>query len=97
MSRRRGLTLVELMATLMAVVMALTGAFAVMLGSLKSFQRTQAGVSVAQPNSQAIRRVVDSLRGAMTVAISNSGRTITYTLPRQSSTVDPVTGERELI
>ncbi|MCC7435350.1 MAG: hypothetical protein IT363_11755 [Methanoregulaceae archaeon] len=97
MSRRRGVTLIELMATLIAVVMAVAGAFAVMLGGLKSFQRTQAEVAVAQPNSQAIRRVVDTLRGAMSVTISNSGRTISYTLPARSATVDPVTGEQELV
>lgn len=93
---RRGITLVELMAMLSVLALALGGAFMVMLTSLKAFKRTQADVNVSQPNAQAMRRIIDTLRGAISVTISNSGRTITYTLPAYTSTVDPVTGEREL-
>jgi len=97
MRKTRGVTLVEMLATLTAVAMALGGAFAMMLGGLKSFQRTQAEVSVAQPSAQAMRRVIDTLRSAMSVTISNSGRTITYTLPARSSSVDATTGELEYV
>ena len=94
---RRGLTLAELMATLGTLLMALVGAFMVMLTGMKSFQRTQADVSVSQPNAQAMRRIADTLRGAMSVTISNSGRTITYLLPRVSASADSATGEREVV
>lgn len=97
MTKRRGMTLMEMLATLVATAMALGGAFAMMLGGLKSFQRTQAEVSVAQPNAQAMRRVVDTLRSAMSVTTTNSGRTINYILPQRSASVDPVTGEREYV
>jgi Tfp pilus assembly protein PilW len=92
---RRGLTLVELMATLGTMLMAITGAFVVMLAGLKSFQRTQADVSVSQPNAQAMRRIADTLRGAMAVTILDSGRTISYQLPALTSSVNATTGERE--
>lgn len=94
--RRRGLTLTELVATLGSMVLAVGGTFAVMLGGLRSFQKTDADIAVSQPNAQAMRRVVDTLRFARTVVISNSGKTITYTLPALTANVDPWTGEREI-
>lgn len=97
MRTRRGFTLAELLATLVATTMALTGAFSLMLGGLKSLQRSQADVTVAQPNAQAMRRVADTLRSALSVTITNEGRTINYTLPLRSATADPVTGEREYV
>ncbi len=94
--KRRGLTLVELMATLAAAGMAIAGAFAVLLNSMQSFRRIQSDVSVSQPNSQAVRRITETLRGAFSITISNSGRTISYTLPAYTSIADPISGEREL-
>jgi len=90
------MTLIELMAALSVMSLALAGALTVLLQGLRSFQRIQADLTVSQPSAQAMRRISDTLRGAMSVSITNSGRTINYTLPVYLSTNDPVTGEREV-
>jgi hypothetical protein len=68
-----------------------------MISGLRSYNRTTTDINLDQPNAQAVRRITETLRGAMNVTITNSGRTITYTLPAMSTTNDPVTGEREVL
>lgn len=96
MSRRRGLTLIELTTTMAIATMAIGGALTLMVTGLKSFNKTRADINVSQPSAQAVRRVIDTLRGAMAVTITNSGKTITYQLPAYTSGADPDTGEKEL-
>lgn len=94
---KRGLTLAELMASMLALLMALGAALSLQVGASRSMNRIQSDLNVSSPSAQAMRRVSETLRGAMSVSISSDGKTITYLLPRVSSTSDPVTGEKELV
>jgi hypothetical protein len=95
--KKKGLTLVELMVMMTLMAMVSLGASALFLSGLRSFDRTTVDIDISQKNAQGIRRVVETVREAVTVSISNNGQTLTYTLPARTAAVDPVTGEREYV
>lgn len=94
--KRRGFTLAELLASMIAMVIALTAVLALQMNASKSLNRMRSDLSVQGRSSQAMRRVADTLRQAMSVTLSSDGKTITYVLPKLTTTTDPVTGEKEL-
>jgi len=94
---KRGMSLAELMASMIALLLALGAALSLQIGASRSMNRIQSDLSVSSPSAQAMRRVSETLRGAMTVSLSTDGKTITYVLPRTSTTADPITGEKELL
>jgi hypothetical protein len=79
--------------SIMATV--LFGALTLLVTGMKSFKKTTSDVDITNQNANALRRVSETLRQAMSVTISNSGKTISFTLPKMGAT-DPVTGEKEL-
>lgn len=94
--KRRGFSLVELMvgvSMMFVVVMAMMGLFTL---TLRATRRTTADINTTQRNALALRRMSEVLRDAVTVSISSDGRTVTYQLPRYTTSNDPYTGEREL-
>ncbi|MBI1756345.1 MAG: type II secretion system protein [Fimbriimonas ginsengisoli] len=96
MKRRRGFTLVEIMAGAVLFSLVFLGYGALLISGLKSFTRTANDVTVTNPNAQAMRRVADALRPGVNVTILNSGTKITFNNAALSSIVDPVTGEKEV-
>lgn len=97
MKKRRGFTLAELLASMVAFVMALGATFALQINASKSMTRVQSDMNVQTRSSQAMRRITDTLRQAMTVTLSSDGKTVTYTLPKLTTATDIVTGEKELV
>ncbi len=95
--RVRGVTLIELLAAMSLMLLTLTGTVAMVIGGLRSFQRTSTGVDQSESNAQAMRRITETLRQAVSVAVSQDGKSVQFQLPELSETADPVTGERELL
>jgi prepilin-type N-terminal cleavage/methylation domain-containing protein len=94
---RRGFTLVEVLLGLSLASLMVLGSMALFAGSLRSLQRTDMDVTMTDQTSNALRKVTETLRQAVSVMITNNGRTINYRLPAYSNSVDPITGEKELI
>jgi len=97
MKKRRGFSLAELMASMVAMVMALGATFALQINASRSMTRVQTDMNVQNKSSLAMRRITDTLRQAMTVTLSTDGKTMTYTLPKLTTATDLVTGEKELV
>lgn len=95
--RRRGFTLVEVMASLSLILLTVSGVVALTIGGLRSFQRTSGGVDMSESNARAMRRVAQNLRQAVSVTVSTDGTLIQFQMPRYSATADTTTGERELL
>lgn len=93
--RRRGLTLIELLTALGLFSIVFFGATSLLVAGIKSYNSTMLETNLAQKNALGMRRVVETLREAMSVSITNGGNTITYTLPKRVSNPDPTTGEYE--
>lgn len=94
--RRRAFTLVELLTGMSILSMVLLGTMTLLVTGLKSFRKTTTDVDLTNQNSNSLRKVSETLRQAINVTISNSGKTVTFNLPRMGG-VDPVTGEKELV
>ena len=97
MRLRRGFGLAELMVGIGLLSFALFGTLALLITGLRSFARTSADMTNAEPTAQAIRRIIETIRPAMSVSVTNNGNTLNYTLPLRSSNTDPVTGEKEYV
>ena len=97
MRRQRGFTFLEITTGLSLMVLTMTAVVALLIGGLRSLDRPSTSVELSQSNAQGLRRVSDALREAMSVTISNDGRTVTYVLPKRMASVDAITGEKELI
>lgn len=97
MRKRRGFTLTELLTSLGMMAFVLGAICSLFINSLRSFQNTTTDTNLNQSNAQGMRRLTETLRSAMTVAISTDGKTISYTLPKLTALNDPLTGEKEYI
>lgn len=95
--KRRGMTLIELMTSIVFLSMVFLGFGAMMTSGMEQFQRQSNDATVTSGNAQNMRRITDALRGAMNISISGTGQTISFNNPKLASTLDPVTGEKELI
>jgi prepilin-type N-terminal cleavage/methylation domain-containing protein len=93
--KNRGFTLVELTTGMGILAAVLMGSATLLMTGMRSFQKTTTDVDMTNQNSNTMRRISDTLRQAMNVSISNSGKTITFNLPKMGN-IDPVTGEKEL-
>ena len=94
---RRGMTLIELMASLSLMVLLMVGTGAMMVGGLRSFQRTSASIDQSETNARTMRRITETLRQAVGVTVSTDGRSVQFQLPRLTVSADAITGERELL
>jgi Tfp pilus assembly protein PilW len=93
--KKRGFTLVELLSAMSTMTVVILGTMTLLVTGLKSFKKTSSDVDITNQNANAMRKISETLRQAINVTISNSGKTISYNLPQMGS-VDPVTGEKEL-
>ncbi len=94
--RLRGTTIMEMICTMFIIAMVVMGSTSLLVSGLQAFSRTSSDSSLTATNAQGLRRVAETLRGAMFVSVDSTGRTITYRLPARSTTADALTGEREL-
>lgn len=97
MRTRRGFTLVELMTGMGILAVTLLVIINLLIYGIRSFGKTTTDVNISQQNAQGMRRVIETIRSAVSISISSDGKRITYTLPRMSSVDDPVTGEKEYL
>lgn len=97
MRKQRGLTLAELIIASALIILTLIGVLALMISGLRSFERTTSDINLTQPNAQAMRRISETLRQALSITISSDGSQINYVLPKVSASPDPYTGEKELV
>lgn len=86
----------ELAVTLTMLLFTMLGIIGLFVSGLGSFDQTRKSVEVSSDNAQGLRYISEKLREAVTINITNEGRTITYTLPRMTSTPDANTGETEI-
>jgi Tfp pilus assembly protein PilW len=94
---RRAFTLVELLTGMGVMALLVLGSLSLFAGSLRSLQRTTNDVTMTDQNARAVRKISENLRQAVSVTISNSGKTLTYSLPAMTASADPVTGEKEVV
>lgn len=95
--KKAAFTLTEIVTAMGLMAFTLFSTLGLFITGLKSYTRTTADSSNSQPLAQAIRRIAETIRPAMTVSVSNSGNTLNYTLPALSANKDPVTGEYEYV
>jgi prepilin-type N-terminal cleavage/methylation domain-containing protein len=93
--KKQGFTLVELLTGMSVMSVVLLGTMTLLVSGMRSFKRTTVDVDNTNQNANSLRKVSETLRQAMNVTISNSGKTISFNLPAMGG-VDPVTGEKEL-
>lgn len=96
-SRRSAFTLMELMTGMGIMSFTLLVIVNLLIYGLRSFGKTTTDVSISQQNAQGMRRVTESIRAAQSISITNEGKKVTFTLPKKSTSTDPVTGEYEYI
>lgn len=94
--KTRAFTLIELLTGMSVMSIVLLGTMTLLVTGMKSFHKTSADVDISNQNANALRKVSETLRQSMSATISNSGKTITFNLPKMGA-VDPVTGEKELL
>lgn len=93
--RRQGFTLIELLTGMTVMGFVIVGTMTLLVTGMKSFKRTSYDVDITNQNSQALRRMSETLRQAMNVTITNNGTVISFNLPKMGA-VDVVTGEKEV-
>ncbi len=92
----RGMTLVELMTSLSVITVIILGSFSLLYAGMRTFDKTVTKTVLNSTDAQSVRRVAESIRGAMSLSINGDGTVITYVLPKKSTTNDVLTGEKEL-
>jgi type II secretory pathway pseudopilin PulG len=97
MKQTRGFTILETVVGLSLLVMTFLAVTGMFVSALRSYRRNSSRIDLAQKNAQGLRWVIESIREAATVSLSSDGKTLTYTSPQKSDSVDPLTGEREFI
>ncbi|MBI5707478.1 MAG: hypothetical protein HZC36_10885 [Armatimonadetes bacterium] len=95
--RKRGITLVELLIGTSLLSFVLFGMTTLYISGLRSMTRANEDTVLSQSNAQGIRHVLETIREAVNVSVSEDGSTIVYNLPKRASASDTVTGEREIL
>ena len=94
--KRRGLSLMELLATMFTLVLVFGTMVAIQISAGKTLTRVESDLNVSQPPALAMRRICDTLRSAVIVTVATNGKTIYFQLPAYTGANDSVTGEKEL-
>jgi len=87
----------EIIVTIGILSLALFGSLGLIITGLGSFTRSTVDLGNDEPTSQTIRKITENIRQAISVSVTNSGNTLNYTLPKMSTSADPVTGEKEYV
>lgn len=93
--KRRGSTLMELVVALTIMSFSLFSIVALLIAGVRSMETSNVDINLGQKNAQGLRRVAETIRAAYSVVITNSGKTLTYTMPLKTGFTDPITGEVE--
>lgn len=93
----RGITLMELTTGLGIMLFTLLATINLLIFGIRSFGKTTTDVTLSEKNAQGMRRVVESIRAAYSITITNEGATLTYSMPKRSTSLDPITGEYEYV
>lgn len=94
--RKRGTTLVELLVGMGLMMFVILGVSSMFVTGLLNTEKKQRDGNLSEDNTQAVRYMTERLRNALTINIPTGGRSITYALPRRSTSTDSTTGEMEL-
>lgn len=95
--KRRGIALFELIVAMSMMAFVLFGIISLFVAGVKSLEKSNVDVNLGQKNAQGLRRVAETLRSAYSIVITNSGKTITYTMPLKTGYADAITGEVEFV
>ena len=93
--KKGAFTLTETVVGLSLFLAVFMASLAMIMSGLKSFQKNMVDITNQTPEAQAVRRMQERMRNAMSISITNNGQTVNFTLPKLNSTKDPVTGELE--
>ena len=94
--KNRGTSLVEVMTGAVLMMLITVGTMALMVSGLTYMTRTSTDLTLSGKNALGLRWVSEYARGSMSAALSNSGKTVTFVMPKQNTTADSYTGEKEL-
>lgn len=97
MRKCRAFSLSELMVATSMMSFVLFGLLGLLMSGLQSYTRSYADMHNTEPTAQAIRRIIETIRPAMSVSVSNNGKTLTFNLPAINNSKDPITGEQEYV
>ncbi|MBV6457144.1 MAG: hypothetical protein HONBIEJF_00251 [Fimbriimonadaceae bacterium] len=95
--RRSGYTLVELVVGMSILALVMLGTMSIYVLGVRSFNRVDTDLKIAQDNAIGVRKVTEALREAVSIQISLGGNSITYFLPKLSDEEDETTGEYEYV
>lgn len=87
-SKRSGLTMVEVLTASALSVMLVFTTLAVFLEGMSSWTRGQGRISAETQSQQAVRKISDELREAMSVTVEAGGNGVTYQRPMKDSNGD---------
>lgn len=86
----------ELVTGMGLMALLVLGSLTLMIGSMRSLQRTDNDTTMSDQNARALRKITENIRQAVSVSASTDGKTLTYNLPALAASADPVTGEHEV-
>lgn len=93
--RTRAFTMVELLVGMTILGALIIGTMTVFSESMRGFYNTKTDIDLASQNTLGMQRVAETLRGAYSMEIQDSGKKVVYYLPLKNVAVDPTTGEKE--
>lgn len=94
---KKGFTLVEMMTSTVIMGFVIIGSLGLLTTGLKSFRRTTTDANLNSTNAQAVRKICENLKSAISISVSNNGTKIDYVLPKVSTVKDASTGEFEFM
>lgn len=95
--KKRGVTLIELLVGMSLMAFVMLGVCSMFITGMLNTEKRQKDATLSEDAVQGVRYLTERLRNAMAITIGTGGRSITYTLPRRSSSDDAITGEKELL
>lgn len=95
--KQKGFTMAETVVALGLFSLLVVGVLELYAGSLRFFSKTTADVEINNENATAMRYITQTLRSAMDIQIQDNGNTLIYTMPKMNNSVEPLTGEVELM
>lgn len=97
MRKQHAITLAELLVGMSLFMMLLMGTLTLLISGLNSYGKTTTDVNVDQPASQALRRISETLRPAMSVTLDAATNKLSFKLPQKTLSPSSYTGEKEYI
>jgi hypothetical protein len=96
MKKNQGSSIVEVVTGAGLMMLITLGTMSLLVSGMRYMTRTSTDLTLSGKNAQGLRWVSEYARGAMSAAITNSGKAVSFTVPALSGTTDTNTGEKEL-